>query len=133
MHKDEASYDIEASSGKIRDSLGALDKELQAIEAWLDALGRDADAVNAKLREAKERKTGVSPEPKPAMPQEVKEQELEARLDELKALADDEAVELSGPAVSGKPESNTSAGEIDVKESRGVKKILNGLLTSRNA
>ncbi|MCX5667132.1 MAG: hypothetical protein NTY34_02320 [Candidatus Omnitrophica bacterium] len=169
MAKDETAYNVEASSGKIKESQGALDRELLAIEAWLDELGHDADVVNAKLREAKAHKPAIKQEPKTAMPEEYFEAQLEkllqgslehlgdrlsqrildmlkdlkevegpareTKLKELKAAVDDEVVDLSGLFTHDKLESSINeAGEagIDEKESKGTKKILNSLRTTKN-
>ena len=119
MTKDDAAYNIEASSGKIKESQGALDKELLAIEAWLDELGHDADAVNAKLREAKAHKPAIKQEPKTVMPEE----DFEAQTEKL----------LQG-SLEHLESSVDEAGEagIDEKESKGTKKILNSLRTTKN-
>ena len=80
MVKDKNAHNIEAGIGQIKESQEALDKELLAIEAWLNELGRDADAVNARLRKAKAGKPDIKEEPKTAAPEEDFKAEMEKLL-----------------------------------------------------
>lgn len=80
MAKEKSAHDIEAGIGQVKESQEALDKELLAIEAWLDELGHDADAVNSRLRAAKAGKAAVKQEPPSAPPEEDFKSQMEKLL-----------------------------------------------------
>jgi len=80
MAKEKNAHNIEAGMGQLKESQDALDKELLAIEAWLDELGHDADAVNARLRAAKAGKPDIKEKPKTAAPEEDFKAQMEKLL-----------------------------------------------------
>jgi hypothetical protein len=79
MNKDKNAYNIETGIGRVKESQRSLDKELLAVEAWLNELGHDADAVNARLHAAKAHKIVIKKEPKA----ESSEEDFKTQLEKL--------------------------------------------------